>query len=153
MPQEPAGCPRARKPALALLMGLALMLLAHVAACAVHSTEGHVHATAASPTEHAGFGSDVHLFTSDASACPALDAIDHHPGHGATCCDPADLPADVRAPAAALLLAVLLLALLQSRHRLDDPTTSGTPPGRGDATRAPCLTGPHLLRFVCVSRT
>ncbi|KAF5990703.1 hypothetical protein [Streptomyces sp. WAC00263] len=153
MPQESADCAGSRRPALALLVGLVLMLMAHVVACAVHQAESHVHAAAAASSAQAESTSDVPMLVSDASACSASHGADEHPGHGAACCDPADWPADLRAPAGALLLALLLLGLLPLRHRTEDPATSGAPPGRGDTAGAPSLTGPHLLRLVCVSRT
>lgn len=152
MPQESAGCAGSRKPALALLVGLVLMLMAHVVACAVHPAESHVHAAAAASMEQAESGADVPLLVSDALACSASHGADEHPGHGAACCDPADLPADLRVPAGALTLALLLIGLLPLRHRAEDPAQSGAPTG-GDTAGAPSLTGLHLLRLVCVSRT
>ncbi|MFF7642912.1 hypothetical protein [Streptomyces canus] len=153
MPQESAGCAWSRKPALALLVGLVLMLMAHVVGCAVHPAESHVHAAAAASSEQAEPGADVPVLAADASACSASHGADEHPGHGAACCDPAERPADLRVPAGALILALLLLGLLSLRHRTEDPAQSGAPPGRGDTAGALSLTGPHLLRLVCVSRT
>jgi hypothetical protein len=153
MPQESAGHAGSRKPAFALLVGLVLMLMAHAVACAVHPAESHVHAAAAASSEQAESAADVPPLASDASPCSASHGRDEHPRHGAACCDPADWPADLRVPTGALVLALLLLGLLPLRHRAEDPAMSGAPPGRGGTAGAPSLTGPHLLRLVCVSRT
>ena len=153
MPQDSAGCARSRKPALALLVGLVLMLMAYVVACAVHSAEGHVHAAETVSSKQAESAVGIPLLAADASACSAAHGADDHPGHGAACCHPADWPADLRVPAGSLLLALLLLGLLSLRHRTEDPATSGAPPGRGATAAGPSLAGPHLLRLVCVSRT
>ncbi|MBA2948884.1 hypothetical protein [Streptomyces himalayensis] len=153
MPQESAGCARVRKPALAILVCLVLMLLAHVVACAMHPADGHGHALATSPTHHEVAGSGIPQIVPDAIACFEIHGADEHPGHGPACCDPADWPADVRVTAGTLLLALLLLALIRLRHRAGDPVTSGAPPGRGDTTGASAPAGLHLLRLVCVSRT
>ncbi|WP_316740945.1 hypothetical protein [Streptomyces sp. MK7] len=60
MPQEPAGCAGVRKPALAVLVSLVLMLLVHVIACATHPDEGHSHATAvAASAVHKDTGADT----------------------------------------------------------------------------------------------
>jgi hypothetical protein len=152
MPQEFADCTRVRKPALTLLVGLALMLVAHVVACAVHPAESPHHAAAAAHAMPAESGADV-LLTPDVSAWSTAHGTDEHPGPGAVCCDPADWPADVRVPAGALLLAFLLLGLIVVRRRLEDPAPSGTPPGRRDTAGTSSLSGAHLLRLVCVSRT
>ncbi|MFF7643902.1 hypothetical protein [Streptomyces canus] len=153
MPQESAGCAGSRKPALALLVGLVLMLMAHVVACAVHPAESHVHAAAAASSKQAESAAEIPLLAADGSACSTAHGADEHPGHGAACCDPADRPAGLRVPAGAVILALLLFGLLPLRHRTEDPTTSGGPPGRGDTAGAPSLAGLHLLRLVCVSRT
>ncbi|MEU0170572.1 hypothetical protein ABZ214_34855 [Streptomyces iakyrus] len=152
MPQESAGCAVARKPAFALLVGLALMLLAHVVACAVHPAESSHHVAAVGHAVHADSGTDV-LLAPDASAWSEDHGAHEHPGPGAMCCDPADWPADVRAPAGTLLLALLLLGLIVLRRRPEDEALSGAPPGRRDTAATPLLSGAHLLRLVCVSRT
>ncbi|MEU0042760.1 hypothetical protein [Streptomyces werraensis] len=152
MPQEPAGRAAARKPALALLVGLALMLMAHVVACAVHPTGSPHHTAASGHAVHTESGTNV-LLAPDTSAWPADHGGHEHPVPGAMCCDPADWPADVRAPAGTLLLALLLLGLIVLRRRPDDEAMSGAPPGRRDTAATPLLSGAHLLRLVCVSRT
>ena len=154
MPQESADYAEARKPALALLVGLVLMLLAHVVACAAHPAEGHLHATAAAVSavdEEAVV--DSLRSTWESSDCALAYGADGHPGHDALCCDPADWPADLRVPAGTLLLAFTLIALLLLRHRVVDPVTLGAPPGGGDPAAVPIDGGCHLLRLVCVSRT
>ncbi|MFF4351001.1 hypothetical protein [Streptomyces sp. NPDC001530] len=156
MPQEPAGCVLPRKPALALLVGLALLLMAHVMACAAHAAESHLHPAAAASSTHAESGADVAdvpRWVSDVSDCSTSGDADGHPGHDVSCCDPADWPANLRAPAGALLLALSLLALLALRRRAADPATSCGPPGPGETVGALSPGGPPLLRLVCVSRT
>lgn len=153
MPQEPVGRTASRKPTLALLVGLTLLLMAHVVACAAHAAASHTHPAAAAPSAHAESGADNPPWVSAASDCAANGEGDDDPGHGATCCDPADWTANVRAPAGALLLALPLLALLVLRSRGEDPATSGGPPGRRETSDGPPLGGPRLLRLVCVSRT
>ncbi|MFJ9011611.1 hypothetical protein [Streptomyces canus] len=153
MPQESAGCAVARKPALVLLVGLVLMLLAHVVSCALHSGEEHPHATAATMSSaHEAFGADILPLVSDAPAFSAAHGSDGHQDHGTACCDPADRPADLRTSAGALFLSLLLLALFPLRDRARDLLASGAPPGQGTAACTPTA-GLHLLRFVCVSRT
>ncbi|WP_369254972.1 hypothetical protein [Streptomyces sp. R35] len=153
MPQEPVGRTASRKPTLALLVGLALLLMAHVVACAAHAAASHTHPAAAASSVHAASGADDPPQVSDASDCAADGEGDDHPGHGATCCDPADWTANVRAPAGALLLALSLLALLVLRRRGEDRATSGGPPGGRETSDGPSPGGPRLLRLVCVSRT
>ncbi|WP_190093942.1 hypothetical protein [Streptomyces melanogenes] len=159
MPPESAGRAGARKPALALLMGLALLLIAHVVACAVHSAGHHgrpaaVASSSPSPTQaSARCGAPVLLSPSDTVLCSAGHGGDEHPGHGAVCCDPAHWPAEVRAPVQALFLVLQLLALLVLRRPGTAVEAYGAPPGRSDTADVSSLTGPHLLRLVCVSRT
>lgn len=154
MPQESAGCARVRKPALALLVGLVLMLLAHAVACAVHPAEGHSHATAvAASAMHEEAGADSLRSAWEAADCALTHGADGHPDHGIACCDPADWPADTRVPVGTLLLAFTLIALLCLRHRVVDSETSGAPPGGGDPAAVPTPGGSHLLSLVCVSRT
>jgi hypothetical protein len=153
MPQESAGYAVARKPALVLLVGLVLMLLVHVVSCALHSGEGHPHATGATVSlAHEAFGADILPLVSDAAACSAAHGADGHHDHDAVCCDPADWPADLRTSAGALFLSLLLLALFPLHDRARDLLASGAPPGQGAPACAPTA-GLHLLRFVCVSRT
>ncbi|MEU6200296.1 hypothetical protein [Streptomyces sp. NPDC047061] len=154
MPQESAGCARMRKPALALLVGLVLMLLAHAVACAADLDDGHPHATTAAASavyQEAGANG---LRSVWAVADCALDhGADEHDGHCSLCCDPADRPAELRVPAGALVLALALIALLSLRHRVVDPVASGGPPGGGDPAAVPNSGGARLLNLVCVSRT
>ncbi|MFF6829821.1 hypothetical protein [Streptomyces longwoodensis] len=154
MPQESAGCAGVRRPALALLVGLVLTLLAHAVACAAHPAEGHSHATAASASAvHEEAGADILRSAWETADCALTHGADGHSHHGIACCDPADWPADTRVPAGTLLLAFTLIALLCLRHRVVDPVTSGAPPGGGDPAAVPTPGGSHLLRLVCVSRT
>ncbi|MFF4576579.1 hypothetical protein [Streptomyces sp. NPDC001410] len=154
MPQESAGCAGVRKPALALLVGLVLMLLAHVVACSVHPAEGRSHVTAmAASAMHEEAGADSLRSALETADCALIQGADEHTGHGIACCDPADWPADLRVPAGALLLAFTLIALLSLRHRVVDPKTFGAPPGGGGPAAGATPGGSHLLRFVCVSRT
>lgn len=154
MPQESAGCARVRRPALALLVGLVLMLLAHAVACAGHPADGHAHPTAAAASAvHEEAGADSLRSAWEAADCGLAHGADEHPGHGTLCCDPADWPAEARGPAGALLLAFTLIALLFLRHRVVDTATSGAPPGGGDPAAVPTPGGSHLLNLVCVSRT
>ncbi|MFF4550704.1 hypothetical protein [Streptomyces sp. NPDC001435] len=154
MPQESAGCAGVRKPALALLVGLVLMLLTHVVACAAHPAEGHSHATVmAASAVHEESGADSLRSAWETADWALIHGVDEHPEHGIACCDPADWPADTRVPAGTLLLAFMLIALLSLGHRVVDPETSGAPPGGGDWAAVPTPGGSHLLNLVCVSRT
>jgi hypothetical protein len=131
--------------------------MAHVVACAAHAAESHVHPAAALSSthaeSHAESGADVPRLVTHMSHCSANGEADRHPGHGATCCDPADWTANLPAPAGALLLALSLLALLVLRRRGEGPATSHGPPGQGETVGARSPGGPQLLRLVCVSRT
>ncbi|GAA3803370.1 hypothetical protein [Streptomyces chiangmaiensis] len=154
MPQESAGCAGVRKPALALLVGLVLMLLAHAVSCAAHPAEGHAHATAVvAAAVHEEAGTDSLRSAWEMEDCALAHGADGHPEHGIVCCDPADWPADTRVPAGTLLLAFTLFALLSLRRRVVDAEKSGAPPGGGDSAAVPISGGSHLLRLVCVSRT
>ncbi|MEU8031501.1 hypothetical protein AB0C13_23140 [Streptomyces sp. NPDC049099] len=160
MPQESAGCAGVRKPALVLLLGLVLLLLAHAVACAGHLADGHAHdlhvqgVPVAAPVAPEEAGAAVLRSVREAAEDlgPGHGAGEH-PGHGSVCCDPADLPAGPRATAGAVLLAFALLALLFVRQRPVDPAPPGAPPGRAgpEPVGSPC--GSHLLHLVCVSRT
>ncbi|MFJ3770750.1 hypothetical protein ACIPX0_03550 [Streptomyces sp. NPDC090075] len=154
MPQESAGCARVRRPALALLVGLVLMLLAHAVACAADLDDGHPHATtAAASAAHPEAGANSPRSAWVVADCASDHGADEHDGHCTLCCDPADRPAGPRVPAQTLVLALALLALLSLRHRVVDPVPSGGPPGGGDPAAVPCSAGPRLLNLVCVSRT
>ncbi|MET7479832.1 hypothetical protein ABZT17_36485 [Streptomyces sp. NPDC005648] len=154
MPQESAGCARVRRPALALLVGLVLMLLAHAVACASDLDDGYPHATTvAAPAAHQEAGANSPRSVWAVADCALDHGADDHDGHCTLCCDPADRPADPRVPAGTLVLAFTLIALLSLRHRMVDPVTSGGPPGRRDPAALPTPGGPHLLKLVCVSRT
>lgn len=154
MPQESAGCARVRKPALALLVGLVLMLLAHAVACAAHLDDGHPHAaTVAASAVHQEAGANSPRSVRVAADCALDHGADEHDGHCTLCCDPADRPAGPRVPAGTLVLAFTLIALLSLRHRVVDPASSGGPPGGGDPAAMPNSGGPRLLNLVCVSRT
>ncbi|GAA2491722.1 hypothetical protein [Streptomyces longisporus] len=154
MPQESAGCVSGRKPALAFLVGLVLMLLAHAVACATHPAEGRSHAaTVAASAVHEEAGTGGLKSTGEGADCAPTHGVDGHSHHGIACCDPADWPADTRVPAGALLLAFALTALLSLRHRVVGADTSGAPPGRGHTAAVPTSGGSHLLSLVCVSRT
>ena len=143
-----------RKPALALLVGLVLMLLAHAVACAAHLDDGHPHATtAAASAVHQEAGADSPSSVWAVADCALDHGADEHDGHCILCCDPADRPAGLRVPAGALVLALTLIALLSLRHRVADPVTSGGPPGGGDPEDVPHSGGAQLLNLVCVSRT
>ncbi|MEU1273212.1 hypothetical protein [Streptomyces sp. NPDC005799] len=154
MPQESAGCARVRRPALALLVGLVLMLLAHAVACAGHPAGGHAHATTVSASAvHEEARADSLRSAWEAVDCALTHAVDGHSEHGIACCDPADWPADTRVPAGTLLLAFTLIVLLSLRHRVMDLVMSGAPPGGGNPAVVPPPGGSHLLNLVCVSRT
>ena len=157
MPQGSVGRAASRRPALVLLVGLVLTLTAHLVACAVHAAEDHGPAvSAASPAhgEHGAHGEHTHGTVAAGPACSPAGWADGHPGHDdVLCCDPADVPADLRAASGSMLLAFPFLALLSLGRRPEDPTASGAPPGPGDGSRAPGSTGPTLLQLVCVSRT
>ncbi|WP_433448377.1 hypothetical protein ACQPXS_08155 [Streptomyces sp. CA-142005] len=153
MPQESVGRPQRRTSALALLVGLALMLVAHVVSCALHPADAHSHTmaetmamTSAAPSVGAPpLGSDAVARSGDHDA-------DGHTNHGMACCDPADRPADLRASTAALVLALLLLVLART-GRAGDALLPGAPPGGAGREPPSSSDGLHLLRLVCVSRT
>ncbi|MEV5880690.1 hypothetical protein AB0L75_42265 [Streptomyces sp. NPDC052101] len=158
MPQRSAGCAGVRKPALALLVGLVLMLLAHAVACAAHGAGEHEHgmtAVASAMYQEAGAASTLRPVgeAADCALTHGPDGSDGHTGHDTACCDPADWPAGTRATAGTLLLAFTLIALLSLRHRTLGPVMPGSPPGGGDRAAVPAPDGAHLLRLVCVSRT
>ncbi|MBW8795387.1 MAG: hypothetical protein JF597_17840 [Streptomyces sp.] len=154
MPQESAGCARVRRPALALLVGLVLMLLAHAVACAADLDDGHPHATTvAASAVHQEAGADSSRSVWVAADCALDHGADEHDGHCTLCCEPADRPAGPRVPAGTLVLAFTLIALLSLRHRVVDPVMSGGPQGGGDPAAVPTPGGSHLLNLVCVSRT
>ena len=135
-------------------MGLVLMLLAHVVACAAHSAERHSHVTPlAAQAVHEQVGADSLRSVGEMAYCDLTHGADGHSDHGIACCDPADWPADPRVPAGTLLLVFTLIALLRLRDSATGPVTSGAPPGGGDTAAVPIPSGSHLLRLVCVSRT
>ncbi|WP_328747291.1 hypothetical protein OHT57_17175 [Streptomyces sp. NBC_00285] len=153
MPQEYVGCASARRPTLVLLLGVAMTLMAHLVACGVHATEDHRPAVTAS-TERGQHGVDALPLAAADLACSATDAGDGNPDHDVLCCGPAHVLAYLPAPIGAMLLALLLLVLLPLRHRSQEATASGTPPGPEETPEARrILTGSSLLRIVCVSRT
>ncbi|MGW3204201.1 hypothetical protein [Streptomyces sp. NPDC001135] len=155
MPQESAGCAGVRTPALALLLGLVLLLLAHAVACAGHLADGRAHdAPVAAPAPHEAAGAAVPRSGPEVAedGDPGHGA-DEHPGHGSVCCDPADLPAGPRGTAGAVLLAFVLLALLSPRRRALECLPPGALPGRAGPGPVPAPCGSHLLNLVCVSRT
>lgn len=153
MPQESAGRLERRTPALALLVGLALMLMAHVVSCALHHADAHSHTVAESMAMTSAAPSvGAPPLGSDAAACSADHDAGDHPGHGTACCDPADRPADLRGSSAALILAMLLRVLTRT-GRTGDLLLPGAPQG-GSGPEPPSDSGGlHLLRLVCVSRT
>src|SRR5262245_19444548 len=113
MPQESAGCARVRKPALALHVGLVLMLLAHAVACAAHLDDGHPYATTvAAPAVHQEAGADSPRSVWAVADSALGHGADEHDGHCTLCCDPAARPANPRVPAGILVLAFTLIALL-----------------------------------------
>ncbi|GHE75783.1 hypothetical protein ABZ508_09875 [Streptomyces lavendulocolor] len=155
MPQESVGrAASSRRPALVFLVGLVLTLTAHLVACAVHAGEDHGSAVSAASHAHGEHGAGAlaaALITGP--ACSVTD--DGHSGHHhVLCCDPADVPVQLRPSAGTVFPAFLLLALLPlGRRRPEGSAASGTPPGGGDASGTSWSTGPALLRVVCVSRT
>ncbi|GAA3500935.1 hypothetical protein GCM10019016_080420 [Streptomyces prasinosporus] len=154
MPQGSVGRAASRKPALVLLVGLVLTLTAHLVACAVHAAEDHGPAVSAASPTHGKHGAHTHGTLAAGPACSPVGWADEHPGQDADlCCDPADLPADLRAASGSMLLAFPFLALLSLGRRPEDPTASGAPPGPGEGSRAPGSSGLTLLQLVCVSRT
>ncbi|MER6381326.1 hypothetical protein ACWDBD_28410 [Streptomyces sp. NPDC001118] len=152
MPQESvAGRAGRRTPALALLVGLTLLIVAHVISCALHHVDGHAHTAArAESTRSGAHGVDAPVLASGSAGRPAGHDADDHPDHDPTCCDPADRPADLRASTAALVLALLVLVL--ARRDLAGPSAPGAPGRAGPEPPSACA-GVPLLRFVCVSRT
>ncbi|MQY34006.1 hypothetical protein SRB17_19720 [Streptomyces sp. RB17] len=155
MPQESAGRPERRAPALALLVGLALLLVAHVVSCALHPADAHSHTVAETMAMTSAVPSAVGVVPplgSDAAASSADRDAGEHPGHGTGCCDPADRPADLRASTAALLLALLLLVLART-GRAGAPLLPSAPPGGAGPEPPSASGGLPLLRLVCVSRT
>ncbi|OLZ74343.1 hypothetical protein AV521_01285 [Streptomyces sp. IMTB 2501] len=138
-------------PVLALLVGLTLMLVAHVVSCALHHLDGHPH-TAPRTVSMTGeaHGAVALAVVSDSAGRPAGHGADGHHDHDTSCCDPADRPADHRASTAALVLALLLLVL--ARRDLLSPSARDTL-GRAGPERPPACAGVHILRLVCVSRT
>ncbi|EST35688.1 hypothetical protein [Streptomyces roseochromogenus] len=152
MPQESvAGRAGRRTPVLAILVGLTLMLVAHVVSCALHHLDGapHIAARTVSMTSEAQ-GAGALAVVSGSAGRPAGHDVDGHHDHDSTCCDPADRPADLRASTAALVLALLVLVL--ARRGLLSPSVPDTL-GRAGPERSPACAGVHLLRCVCVSRT
>ncbi|MFF3911907.1 hypothetical protein ACFYZB_00280 [Streptomyces sp. NPDC001852] len=152
MPQEWAvGRARRRTPALVILVGLTLMLVAHVASCALHHADSHSHTASQtmSMTSEA-HGAGVSAVASDSAGCSAGHDADDHPDHDHACCDPADRPADLRTSTASLVLT--LLVLVASRR---DPAGLLVPNAleRAGPEHPSACVGVHLLRLVCVSRT
>lgn len=153
MPQESAGRPGRRAPALVLLVGLAMMLAAHVVSCALRHADVHSPTTAETVSVTRVVPSaGLPLPGSGVAACRADHDADEHPGDGIACCDPADRPAELRASSTALILA-LLLPVLTRTGRATDPLLPGAKPGGAGPERTSTSSGPHLLRLVCVSRT
>ncbi|WP_369393809.1 hypothetical protein AB5J72_44335 [Streptomyces sp. CG1] len=146
-----AGRAGRRTPVLAILVGLTLMLVAHVISCALHHLDGHPH-TAARTVSMTNEAHAARALTvvSDSAGRPAGNDADGHHDHDPTCCDPADRPADLRASTAAQVLALLVLVL--ARRGLLSPSLPDTL-GRAGPEHPPACAGVHLLRFVCVSRT
>ncbi|MGW1893468.1 hypothetical protein ACWCP6_24945 [Streptomyces sp. NPDC002004] len=159
MPQEAAGRAGSRMPGLVLLVGLALTLLAHVTACAMHMADGGHHragpvalsvrGTSGAPAS----GAVARAVGVAGEGQPGRGAGGEHPGHGEECCGPADCRAEPRSPAGALFLALLLLGLSPSWRRTGDPPVAAVPRGHPDTAAVPAPTGPRTLRMVCVSRT
>ncbi|MFJ3233878.1 hypothetical protein [Streptomyces sp. NPDC086787] len=145
MPQEPVGRAPARGPALVLLLGVVLTLLAHLVACAAHALEEHRPTTTTAVTA---------VTVTAAQGDPSGQEPDEDDDQ--LCCDPSHVLAYLRAPLASLLLALLLvlhLCHLRDRRRAGRTVVGGAPPGRAGTRDRPARTGPALLRAVGVSRT
>ncbi|MFE0510316.1 hypothetical protein [Streptomyces sp. NPDC058964] len=151
MPQVSVGHTRPRRPALALLLGVALILLAHLVACAAHAAEER---GAAAGRGQGQYGSAaLPLRPAEPASFRVTGTTDEQPDHDMLCCDPAHALACLRAPVGTLLLALLPVVLLSLRHRSEDAASPGAPPGRAGAPDTRARSGPALLRIVCVSRT
>ncbi|MHC3392759.1 hypothetical protein ACLQ2E_25305 [Streptomyces lavendulocolor] len=155
MPQESVGrAAPSRRPALVLLVGLVLTLMAHLVACALHAGEDHGPAVSAASHAHGERGAGVLAASLITGPACSVSGDDGHSGdHHVLCCDPADVPVQLRTAAGTVLPAFLLLAVLPLGRRPEDSAASGTPPGGGDASGTSWSAGPALLRVVCVSRT
>ncbi|WP_459179762.1 hypothetical protein [Streptomyces sp.] len=144
MPQDVETGSRRRNCLVALLVGLALVAVAHVLACAADGPRGHHGLAAISAPATVVQGTD----------CPGEGAAHGHgPGDDHDCCSPAGHACygPLRTEPVSLLMLLLGLAAVGWAVPYEQRVRLGA--GGRRAGAPPPWPGLQLLRLVCVSRT